>query len=189
VGAGVIKVTLPSAEYLREALAYDPASGTLTWLERPRSHFSDERSWKKTNSRMMGKPAFSTPSNNGYFVGTIDGRRLVAHRVAYTIFHGSSPEGEIDHSNGNRRDNRIANLRDVSSSENRRNGSLSRRSSSGITGVTFNTQKRRWKAHITIGNTNLHLGYFATKDEAAQARRDAARRHGFAPQHGKPQCR
>ena len=52
---------------------------------------------------------------------SIDGKSYYAHRVAWAMVHGVDPSGVIDHINQDIKDNRIANLRDVSQSENARN--------------------------------------------------------------------
>lgn len=43
---------------------------------------------------------------------------ILAHRLAWAIHHDKWPENEIDHINGDKRDIRIANLRDVTPKEN-----------------------------------------------------------------------
>ena len=57
----------------------------------------------------------------GYRVVKFKGRNYKAHRVCWLIYYGSWPAGVIDHINGDKQDNRIANLRDVSQADNVRN--------------------------------------------------------------------
>ena len=52
--------------------------------------------------------------------------QIFAHRIAWFLYHGKWPEKYIDHINGNRSDNRIENLREVSHSENCKNSFLVR---------------------------------------------------------------
>lgn len=88
--------------------------------------------------------------------------------------------------NGDRDDNRIENLRDVTGAENARNRRLQADNATGRTGVTaypFQGQLR-FVARIRVGGKLHHLGYFATVEEAAEARRAAEIKHGFHINHG-----
>lgn len=78
----------------------------------------------------------------------------------------------VDHINGNTFDNRRSNLRLASRTENNRNAKLRKDNSSGYKGVT--KDKNRWRARITVDKLVIYLGSFGTKEEAAQAYRDAA---------------
>ena len=78
----------------------------------------------------------------------------------------------VDHINHNRLDNRISNLRICTRQENCMN-SGKRYNSSGVTGVTWAQNRNRWHARIVINGKQKHLGYFKTKEEAIEARRQA----------------
>lgn len=150
---------------LQELLHYDPENGRLFW-------------------RDGSGEAFTSVDTKGYRRGTILGRRIRAHRVIWALVHGEWPE-QIDHINGDRQDNRLRNLRNVLSCENQRNMRRPSNNTSGIIGVSFFTASRRWRAHISFGGVQHHLGYFATKEEAAEARRRAEREFGYHPNHGR----
>lgn len=62
----------------------------------------------------------------GYRYISFRGRHYYAHRLAWLIVKGEWPKNHIDHINGVKDDNRIANLRDVSSAENHRNMKIHR---------------------------------------------------------------
>lgn len=167
---------LPPVEELRRFLIYDPETGLFLWKFRNHKQF---------DSRLGGKPAFVT-SINGYRAATLPSfGRAMAHRVAFKMVHGRDPIGEVDHINGNRSDNRIANLREVSSSENKRNAARPRHNTSGITGVSYRRDKRKWRAFICLANDTKHLGYFSTKEGAIAARKSAEAANGFHPNHGR----
>jgi hypothetical protein len=83
---------------------------------------------------------------------------------------GEWPKGEIDHVNRDSLDNRIANLRDVSQSENARNRPQQANSTSGVKGVYWHKASQRWQAQIAVNGKQIHLGLFDTLDEAARAR-------------------
>jgi hypothetical protein len=118
-------------------------------------------------------------------VGNIFGLRLPAHRVVWAIHRGVWPDGEIDHINGDRADNRISNLRDVTRSENARNAAKPRTNRSGVVGVNWRTSKGKWRAYISEGDRTTHLGYFDDFSEAVNVRIAEERRRGFHENHGR----
>lgn len=174
-------MTLPTPDQLRERLSYDPVTGGLTW--RP---YSDPAAWQiGWNARYAGKPAFAHMSKRGYLNGSWKPHTLTAHRVAWAVHHGEWPTHQIDHINGDRTDNRIANLRDVPNAENAKNMRPKSTNTSGVTGVFFAKHVQKWTAQIRHGGRTRHLGLFSEKREAVAARRIAERQHGFHENHGK----
>jgi 2'-5' RNA ligase len=89
----------------------------------------------------------------------------------------ASESQKVDHINGDKLDNRNENLRLCTIAENIRNQKLRKDSASGIQGVCFSKDKRKWRAHITINYKTKHLGYFNSKDDAAKARSKAERQY------------
>src|SRR5205085_9700584 len=83
------------------------------------------------------------------------------------------PRGEIDHKDGNRADNRIANLREGSHAEQMRNRVS--RNSSGFKGIE--RTGRKWRARIQVNGTSIHIGVYNTPEDAAAAYDEAARRY------------
>ncbi len=83
---------------------------------------------------------------------------------------------DVDHINHNKFDNRSANLRLGSHSQNCSN----RRTS---TGVTFHKMRQKWMAQICSRGVHMYLGLFANKDEALAVRRAAEKKYfgAFAP--------
>jgi hypothetical protein len=167
---------LPSIDYLRKRLRYEPETGKLFWLD----HEGMPPMWR---SRWAGKEAFTT-KDKGYHVGGVDTLGLMAHRVAWAIYHGEWPSDQIDHINGITYDNRIINLRVVTTTENARNANMKSNNTSGITGVTWDNGKRRWKAQIMVNGRCVNLGRFKTIEEAAAVRKEAATKYGFTERHG-----
>jgi len=80
---------------------------------------------------------------------------------------------QVDHINGDGRDNRRSNLRVASRAENMRNRH-SAWGSSGYVGVSWHRRARQWQAVINVQGRNRHLGYFRDPAEAARARDLAA---------------
>jgi hypothetical protein len=93
---------------LKKCLLYNPASGAVTWLV------------QRSNNVKIGGNAGSK-AHNGYIKMSFMGKTLSVHRVAWLLHYGSWPSLCIDHINGDRADNRIENLRDVSLSINAMN--------------------------------------------------------------------
>jgi len=74
----------------------------------------------------------------------------------------------VDHINGDGLDNRRANLRAATSSQNSANSRLATTNTSGYKGVTYFRRTGRWRAYLG-GHRQRHLGYFDTPEEAARA--------------------
>lgn len=113
----------------------------------------------------------------GYRRLRVDGAYFKAHRIAWALHNQALPMFDIDHVNGVRDDNRIANLRPASSSQNNANRVAT--SNSGFKGVR--RFRAAFRAAIGGGSTGrqCHLGTFATAEEAARVYdREARARYG-----------
>lgn len=173
----------PNLDDLRKLLACDPERGGFVWQPRPASMFNTSRAANRWNACYAGKPAFNTLEATGYKTGKIFGKRLKAHRVVWAWAHGYWPD-EIDHINGDRSDNRIANLRPVDHRENSKNRKLYKSNTLGSQGI-HQRPSGRWGAYISINGKRTVIGTFDTKEEAIVARRQAEREHGYHPNHGR----
>ncbi len=152
-----------SSARLRELLNYNPLTGEFRWAP-------------STNKRFRGKPAGSI-NNHGYHRIQIDKREYVAHRLAWLFVHGEWPIEEIDHVNGDRKDNRLENLRQATRAENQRNSANWRRSSAGLRGVQ--RVNKKYHAHIQCDGKQSHIGSFASPEAAHAAYyAEASRLHG-----------
>lgn len=89
-----------------------------------------------------------------------------------------------DHTDRNPLNNRKYNLRKASAAENARNVSISNKNTSGIIGVRFKKDAKKWVARIVLNNKDIHLGYFNSKEDAVKARLEAEAKYfcEFAPQ-------
>ena len=106
----------------------------------------------------------------GYVVIRVDSVLYRAHRLAWLYEHNKWPDGEIDHINGIKSDNRICNLRDVSIQQNRQNQIRARRNSkSGILGVHFIPSRNKFRADICVEGRNKSLGHFDSSELAHNA--------------------
>lgn len=172
-----------SAEYVRSLLHYDPKTGILTWKQRPRVHFTNDRTHAMRNARFAGKIA-GRKDSKGHLQVTIDGVSYAAHRVIWLIVYGVWPD-KIDHINHVRDDNRLLNMREVDAGGNARNASLRHDNSSGRVGVYWLNRIRKWVASTRKDGTLIHLGVFTSKDQAIAARAAAERELGFHENHGR----
>lgn len=159
-----------TADLLRDLLDYDPETGAFTWKVRNGICFP-------------GDKAGAVNKHRGYEYIGLANRRLLSHRLAWLYVYGEWPEGQIDHINRVKTDNRIANLRLATQSENGQNTKLSRSNKSGHKGVIWYKRDQNWRAFLTIEKKVLHLGYFQNLDDAVAARKAAeAQYHPFAQQ-------
>ena len=133
---------------LRERLHYDPDTGIFTWIQPSKYRGTDH---------VGGVAGFC--SKGGYLSVMLDGKSYLAHRLAWFYEFDAWPGGDIDHKNGLTIDNRIANLRDVSTStncENRRGPTKFNKS--GFLGVS--PQNDKWKAGLRVKGVYHYLGLF-----------------------------
>lgn len=93
---------------------------------------------------------------------------------------------EIDHKDGNRRNNHHDNLRDGSGGINNRNSAKSSANKSGFCGVSFNKERQMWHSYIRADRRQKYLGHFPTIEAAAEARAQAAIELGYSARHGQP---
>jgi hypothetical protein len=109
------------------------------------------------------------PSTGGYRRIQVDGKNILEHRIVWAMTKGAWPLELLDHRNGKKTDNRIANLREVTHAENSHNRGKTSRNTSGSIGVSWRKERRKWRAIIGVNGRNKYLGHFATKKEARAA--------------------
>ena len=137
-----------------ERLHYDISTGLFTWA---------------VSGRGIKKGCIAgSITAEGYWQIKAGFQVYRAHRLAWFIVYGAWPDGEIDHINGDRKDNRIANLRVVDragNSQNRRVAHIDNKST-GLLGSTWNKQHKCYQAKIQADKVRHHLGYFSNPLEA-----------------------
>jgi hypothetical protein len=122
------------------------------------------------------------------YVARCEKRKYISlHR---TILGLSDRHVYVDHINGNRLDNRRANLRTCSHAENLRNRGKPTSNTSGFKGVSFHKRSGKWRADIKVDYKAVWLGLYDTSLQAHEAYKEAAARlhGGFArtePLHGR----
>lgn len=158
---------LHDAADLKSYLRYDPSTGIFTWIK----HLSI-----RTQTEGLGEKEIARTPGVRTVIG-FRGRKYLAHRLAWLYVHGKWPVGLLDHVNGDPSDNRIDNLREASAQQNQANSRRSRNNLSGFKGVSKQTRNNTWRARITVGSEEIHLGTFPTREVAHKAYQDAALRH------------
>jgi len=83
----------------------------------------------------------------------------------------------VDHKNGKKYDNRKENLRICTSSNNCMNSKWKPNTGSGITGITYDKEKSKYRARITVGRKVIHLGYFIKLEDAVRVRKEAEEKY------------
>lgn len=135
----------------------------------------DEADW----SLVEGLTLYVGPNGYVYFSRQEDGRRVTRTLHRHLVPAADAPE--VDHRNGDKLDNRRANLRPVTRQQNQVNRkALNSNNLSGVRGVTFLphvSARRPWRASIGVAGRTVYLGSFATKGEAVTARLAAELRH------------
>jgi hypothetical protein len=139
---------------LKERLNYDALTGVFTW---------------KDSGLRAGYS-----SGPGYRAIAISNSRCTEHRLAYYFVHGSLPR-TVDHINGDKKDNRICNLRAAEVCQNIANGKHRKNNTSGKKGVSLHDGK--WFAKITVNRKQIYLGRYQTVDEAHAVYMEAARKY------------
>ena len=137
---------------LKELLHYDPETGLFTWLV-------------SVGRCRKGSLAGSVMSR-GYIRIKVDGVDYLAHRLVFLFMHGEWPAQEVDHKNGEVTDNRYANLRHASSSQNKMN--TRPRGRLGVKGVSV-AVGGRYQAQIKISGVTKPLGLYDSVEEAHAA--------------------
>ena len=144
-----------TTENVREALHYDPETGIFTRLS-------------------TGKPT-GRVSWCGYIEFDFQNRQYKAHRVAWLYMTGRWPKGNIDHKDGDRSNNRFSNLREASPTQNSFNAVPRRAKKSTLPrGVRQCHKSVPYQAEISKQGKKIHLGSYATPDEASEVYQLAA---------------
>lgn len=152
-----------SPEQVRELLTYDLSTGLFT-----------RRLYASSNAQIGDRAG--SPNGQGYDRTTLLGTAYLNSRLAWAHVHGHWPEGVIDHKDGDTSNNRIKNLRDGGQQQNCENRHTANSNNPSMyLGVSWNSQKQKWKATISVRRKYYHLGFFALPLEAHQAYLQAKR--------------
>lgn len=157
---------------LKTLLNYSPITGEFVWKVKP----------------SLGVPVGKTAghkSKAGYIQIRIGNQMHYAHRLAFLYMTGSFPKEKVDHINGQTSDTSWANLREATALDNARNACTSKNSQSGVLGVHWIADRKKWRATIGVGYRSVYLGEHTTLAAAILARKEGEHAHGFHPNHGR----
>lgn len=116
-------------------------------------------------------------NTNGYEQIWIRGHFYMSANLAFFYTTGGWPKEELDHVNGNPKDNRWENLREASREENAQNRVCPKHSSTGLKGVSFHKASQKYIARVGANGERVHLGTFDTPEEAKVVRDAYAKEH------------
>ena len=150
----------PTADRLNREFSFDAETGIVT------------RKLAVAN-QPVGKIVGSS-NRDRYLCAQIDYCKFRLHRAIWAMVYGSWPTSEIDHINGDRRDNRLVNLRHVSRQQNAKNQGIRTDNKTGHKGVSWSNGKKKWVAFISLGGKSKNLGAYNDILEAVEAYRRAS---------------
>lgn len=139
---------------LTKHMSYDPVTGVFTWV-------------LPTTRRVRTGSVVGSDHSAGYLSTRLFGKHYYLHVLAWFYVHRVWPSVLIDHINGNRKDNRLANLREATFSQNAANGKKHSDNLSGFKGVR--KMNSSYQARIYVDGKHIHIGTFDSPEEAASA--------------------
>jgi hypothetical protein len=151
-------------ERLKHLVLYDPVSGAFTWRN-------------PTSKKYAPGGPIASVGCGGYLRVGLDSRRYLLHRLAWMYIYGVFPDVEIDHINQIRSDNRLENLRLATRMQNAQNVLMRSNNKSGAKGVSWDVDRKRWRAQININGKRRYLGLFDSVESASAAYTAAANKH------------
>ena len=159
-------LTITQSE-LKDLLNYNPDTGVFTWNVSLRSNVK------------VGDIVGCKPNAAGYGRIGLHNKVYLAHRLAWLWVAGVEAPQQIDHINGNRLDNKFANLRLATCSQNLCNKGRQGNNTSGQKGVSWYKTRGQWIAVCYAQGKRNFLGYFTTIEAASKAYIDfATEQHG-----------
>ncbi len=148
---------------LKEVLNYDPETGIFT---RKEARYCSMRVGEVLSGKLVG----------GYMATSIDGKHYGLQRLAWLYMMGHLPSKQIDHINCIKTDNRWANLRLATRSQNKINSPRYKNNTTGVKGANYSfSNPLPFRSRIGVNGKRVHLGYFATAKEAKAAYSIAAK--------------
>lgn len=164
---------LPELKYLAECFYFD-VEGDLYWRERPAEHFRRHKDHLTFKGKLANRKVGS-PKGNGYLVVRLLGTSYHLHRIVFALFHMRDPYPMVvDHIDGNKANNYFTNLRTLTYADNARHRlGIGKKNASGVRGVYWNKQVKKWWVEIKVNKVKIYIGIFKDILEAKAAREQA----------------
>jgi len=144
-----------------KSLPRERSNGKGRWISREKilSHGVNQNGYEHVTLQVKGKS-----------------KSLRVHSIVSAAFLGERNGLDIDHIDGNKRNNRADNLQLISRRANTnkgRAGLLKKNKGSRFTGVNFDKDRGKWRAVIYIDGKTKFLGRFDSEEKAAEAYKNA----------------
>lgn len=163
-------MTKPTQSRLRELFDYDADTGLFTWRRRTDCG-RNNATW---NTKHAGKVAGHVCPRDGYRFIKVDRCRYFSAHLAWIYVHGDIPgDTWIDHKNRERADDRIANLRLATPTQNAFNRTSHVTNRLHLKGV--HRYHNKYLAQIQIKGRKIFLGLHSTPEDASEAYQRAAK--------------
>ena len=135
--------------------------------------------WKvsRSNRIKVGQLAGTYPKDKRPRVN-IGSKIELIHRIIFAMHHDYIPK-YVDHIDGNSLNNKIENLREATFSENVQNSKLRKDNKSGIKGLHWNKERKKWDATICKNKQKIFVGRYKDIEQAKLAINEARKNlHG-----------
>lgn len=162
----------PSYERIKSLLNYDPKTGIFT-----NKVFRGPRAKKNDITGSL--------TTFGYKVISVDKVSHYAHRLAWIFMFKRSANIFIDHINGDRTDNRISNLREVTKEMNGKNTKIRKNNTSGCSGVSWVEGSRKWWVRASVKGERKNFGLYEDLETAIHIRKKIEKYIGYHENHGR----
>ena len=116
-------------------------------------------------------------NSRGYRAIAVFNRIYLEHRLVWLYHFGEWPAELLDHKDGDKLNNQISNLRAASFIQNGQNSKGRQNTRSGIKGVSWFNETKKWRARIVINGQERSLGYFYDKEDAQSAYAAGAKKY------------
>lgn len=107
----------------------------------------------------IGQIAGCVHKGTGYIHIKIKKKAYKAHRLIFLYHHGYMPEF-VDHIDGNKKNNRIDNLRAATKEENCRNQKIRSTNTSGYKGVKWVKHCKKWQVEVCKNYKQIRIGMY-----------------------------
>ena len=123
----------------------------------------------KIRNKKTGRILKGSIDSRGYRQVQLQKNYLIHRLIA--LHHIDNPNNYpfVDHYDGDKQNNKIENLRWVTTQQNNMNRGIRTNNTSGFMGVSFANNK--WRARITVNGKQISLGFYATAELASEARK------------------